>query len=217
MPDSPITNEQVAFYMVRLKGINPGGCGGMVYKDITSSSNYAWACPQIETVAKLGYFNGTAWAPTNPAGYFSPGSQFNVAVLKKILTNAGITTNTPPGYTCGDTCLTSRASAAAYMAYNAKLPGESPYPSVYLQWNFPSDPNAGFDFGYEVWRYDPVTADYSLVYTQDPPEQGMEEASDLGMFYDKTVFPGQTFTYKVLLMNRAGDYSDAAQVSIKVP
>lgn len=106
---------------------------------------------------------------------------------------------------------------AAYMAFNAKLLGESPYPSVYLQWNFPSDASAGFDFGYEVWRSDPSNPEFTLQYTQDPPEEGMEEASDLGMFYDKSVAPSQTYTYKVLLMNRAGDYSNPGQVSIKVP
>jgi len=225
-PDVPIFNEQVAFYILRLKGISVSGCSGMVYKDITSSSNYAWACSQIEAAAEAGYFNGTPFAPTTPAGYFNPGSRLNVSIFKKILTNAGVTTNKPDSYpylnangTTNDSYITSRVIAAAFIAFNAKLSGTSPYPSVYLQWNFPSDPNAGFDFGYEVWRYDPKTADWSLVYVQDPPEQGMEEASDLGMFYDKTVFPGQTFTYKykVLLMNRAGDYSGASQVTIKVP
>jgi len=245
LPDSAITNEQVAFYMVRLKGINPGGaCSGMVYKDVTSSSNYAWACPQIETAAQLGYFNGTPFAPTTPSGYFSPGSQLNVSIFKTILTNAGVTANTPPGYTCNDSCIpcndsciTSRVIAAAFMAYNTGIAtaamssgdacgdnclvsqpavagvtstGTDVYPSVYLQWNFPSDPNAGFDLGYEIWRLDPGASEYNLLYTQDPPEQGMEEASDLGMFYDKSVAKGQKYTYMVLLMNRVGDYSNSA-------
>ncbi len=84
-----------------------------------------------------------------------------------------------------------------------------------LEFSFRSDlrSNAGFDLGYEIWRYDPVTAEYSLVYTQDPPEEGMEEASDLGMFYDTTVSPGQTYTYKVILMNRDGDYSNSTTLN----
>ncbi len=68
MPDTPITNEQMAFYMVRLEMISPSGCTGNVYKDVNSSSSYAWACPQIETAAKAGYFNGTAFAPTCKSG-----------------------------------------------------------------------------------------------------------------------------------------------------
>jgi hypothetical protein len=239
MPDTPITNEQMAFYMVRLKMISPGGCTGNVYKDVNSSNSYAWACPQIEAAAKAGYFNGTVFAPTSTPGNFSPGSQFNVSTFKKILTNAGVGTASPPGYTCTDSCITTRVIAAAYMAYNAGLAVASgssnnscgdhclvgqaaaatatstsndPYPSVYLQWNFPSDPNAGFDLGYEIWRLDPSASAYNLLYVQDPPEQGMEEGSDLGMFYDKSVAKGQKYTYMVLLMNRVGDYSNSASL-----
>ena len=216
-PDVPLSNELLAIYLLRLKGLSPTACSGKIYKDINSAS---WGpfCADIELAYQLGFFKGTVFSPGASSGYFNPGSQFNVSIFKQILTNAGYTTNTPTGFPCDDTCNpTTRAHAAAYFAFNANLPGESPYPSVYLQWNFPSDPKAGFDLGYEVWRLDPGASEYNLQYTQDPPAEGMEEGSDLGMFYDKSVAPGQTYTYKVLLMNRAGDYSAPDQVSIEVP
>jgi len=221
--------DVLAVYLIRAARLAPC-CVGNVTTDCSICKNRTfndvsadnWAWPYIDAMVEHGYMSGYAVDNT-----FRPSETFKISVLKKVLFNMGIANAYPPGLqehytnehkiTLTDDFIVTREMMAAFLAYNLKLPGESDYPSVYLQWLFPIDPNAGFDFGYEIWRFDPGATDWSLLYVQDPPEQGMEVGSDLGMFYDKSVAGGKTYSYNVYLFNRDGDYSAPATVSISVP
>jgi hypothetical protein len=195
------------------------------FSDVSlTDSNWTWAWPYIEALAQDGILGGY------PDGTFRPFEKVKISTLRTLLQRVKYANVYPPGLQehyanehkttpLTDDSFVTREMMAAFVAYNLKLPGESDYPSVYLQWLFPIDPNAGFDFGYEIHRNPPFPVDEQGkdFYVQDPPEQGMEEGSDLGMFYDKSMTGSGTYTYYVYLFNRDGDYSAPATVSITVP
>ena len=144
-------------------------------------------------------------------------------MFNKALTRAGYPFTAPPESTYWDFDASSqitkltRAGAAAMLAYTLRLP-MSP-PSVYLQFDFPQSANAGFDFGYEVQRKFEFESSWKKIWVQDPPEEGMEEASDFGMFYDSSIsdtsgWRGRWFDYRVYLFNRAGDHSNYAETRV---
>lgn len=213
-PTVEIQRDQLAVWIARIvAGGNdkvPPGPATPTFSDVDTAY---WAYKYIEYCKSQGLISGYS------DGTFRPYEKVKLSVLKTILTRMGKGTANPPGLPAGitDSSNVTREIFAAFVAYNLNLPGEGDYPSVYLQWNFPVDPNAGFDFGYEIWRLDPGATDWTLLYVEDPPEQGMEVGSDLGMFYDKSMTGGKNYTYNIYLMNRAGDYSAPATVSISVP
>jgi hypothetical protein len=211
-PNYTISRDQIAVYAVRIKGIAtcPHPQCEQTFSDVPPSH---WAYPYIEAAYRAGLLSGVASDPYEPA------ETVQVLDIRRVLRNCGYssaTTVNPPGLPSDitNTSDLTRVVTAAYIAYNMNLAGDDPFAAVYLQWDFPEDPNAGFDFGYEVWRHSTGEAEATLLYVQDPPEEGLEEGSDFGMFYDKTVEGGKTYTYYVKIFNRAGDYSAPAQVTI---
>ena len=213
-PDELMDRRWGAFYLARALNVQPCfGCS-VSFSDVSASD---WFGPYMEALYRGGYLDG--YSP----GLFGPNEYASVAMFSKALLRANYPFNPPPEGTYWDfdpasqLTLVTRAGAAAMLAYNMHLPVDPP--SVYLQFDFPENADAGFDFGFEVYRKYEFDTDWTRMYVADPPEQGMEEASDFGMFYDKTIadtpnWGGHFFYYRVVLFNRNGDRSSPADISV---
>lgn len=222
-PSAPVSRDQAAVYIAR--ALNIPKCGSNCPVSFADVPRDYWAYPYIEALYQGGYIDGYGYAGAN----WNPSEKANVGFFRKIFDRANLPFDNPPGKDWDYYTYLTRDKMASLIAYNLELPGDEPYPSVYLQWDFPESEEAGFDFGYEVWREEqfPSYEDRGpqLFYVYDPPEQGLEEASDFGMFYDKDIKNEDTppsknwagwYTYTVYLFNRDGEYSAPAVVSIYI-
>lgn len=89
---------------------------------------------------------------------------------------------------------------------------------VLLTWDAPPDADGNpMELGFEVWRQKQGDADPELIWAVDPPEEGIEEATDGGILTDENVLLNTTYTYTVYSVDKEGDRSLASTTTITTP
>ncbi|MBM2820713.1 MAG: hypothetical protein HW405_473 [Candidatus Berkelbacteria bacterium] len=207
--------DQLAVWMLR--ALNIPKCSQDCAQNFVDVPKSHWAYPYIQALYQQGVLGGL-WRSDSTGAYYDPANTATVYQLKKMFNNLRIAPANPPGVTIPpDSSNLTRQVAAGLLAHNFHFPGEARAPSIFLQWDFPTDTNSGFDWGYEVWRQKTGETEPTLLYVQEPPEQGMEEGSDMGMFYDTSVLANSNYTFTIKIFNRDGEYGVPATVIINMP
>lgn len=230
-PDQVLTRPELAVYATKIANIAPkSSCLSGYYRDIDAGGNpnLPWACGYIEAAADAGLLanvvdpahqNKCFMGEENGSCKTLVGS--TVGELKKILINAGYpnaSVELPPEMPdLWDSRELDREHMAALAAYNMKLPTVEPKPNLLLRFEYPNDPQYGFDFGFELYRKGEGEAEPSLLLSQAPPEGGMVEEADFGLAYDNLASWNARYIYYVYLINREGEYSDPAFITVQYP
>lgn len=220
-PQESQTKERALVHVVKALKIPP--CSDSIcplrFSDVPSTS---WSAPYIRAADKAGLLKcnamtGTTWCPV-ATSIFNPtqsggatSDPLRALFITTLLYNAGKPYAYPTGAAYNNASPLTRAITAAILASNLNLPGDLPKPNILLRFQYPESEATGFDLGFEVYRKKAFESESTLLFSQAPPEEGMVEGSDFGLFYDTSLEWNTSYYYDVYLINRDGEYSTAAE------
>lgn len=239
LPTLAARKDAVVVWTIRALGIAPdNSCGqsnDIKYTDFKCADfGYAY----VNAAHKKNLFWGLS--EDNSTGAFSPSSQPKANFILQMIRNydvyqGGTYPHEYPPDAAGrinDATPITREIVATLLAYNLKMPGDNSAPGFVFRFLYPQSADTGFDLGFELYRQKAGDTEAVCLFSQAPPEEGMVEGADFGLAYDQSDGTGKNcsqdatvpalqwgaqYTYYVYLINRDGQYTNAATLQATVP